>query len=383
MIRTSIALVWLAWRQVWGTPVRSCLTVLAVAAGMAVVTAVVSLDQAMRRALDDGQQRLVVMQAHRHCPLTSWIPLHLASETTTIAGVAGVRPVRVIPSHCGTALDVMVLRGVPADNPGDDLELVAGSWYDWRERTDAAAVGVAAARRRGLGLGDTLSVGGLTLVVTTIIQGPSAIDHEHIRVPLEHLQRALPGRGEGLVTAFEVQLEAHAQAADVAQAIDQHHASLGIATSSRSNRAAMAAAARDLLTLTQATRYLALAAALAVALLVANALILGLRARRRSMAVLAAVGFSGSQRALLVISESCLLAATGAALGVGGMAFLMWWHPPGIASEGWSLHLRGDRGMVFTFIAGIGLGLAAAALPAYQAARMQLAHLLRNAGAAV
>ena len=379
MIRSSL---WLAWRHVRGTPVRSGLTVLAVAAGMALVAGVISLDQAMRRALADGQQRLVVMQAHRHCPLTSWIPQHLSAEIASVTGVERVRPIRILPSHCGTALDVLVVRGVPEDDPGDDLELVAGSWQEWRGRADAAAVGAAAARRRGLRLGDTLSVAGLTLHVSAIIQGPSAIDHEHIRVPLQHLQRALPGRGEGLVTAVEVQLGPGAEASSVAQAIDQHMAELGIATSSRSNRAAMAAAARDLMTLTQATRYLAITAAIAVALLVANAVILGLRARRRSMAVLAAVGFSGRHRALLVISESCMLASLGAALGVGGMAFLLWWHPPGIASEGWSLHLRSDRGMLLTFLCGIALGMLAAVLPAYNAARMQLPVLLRSGAAA-
>ncbi|TVR46051.1 MAG: FtsX-like permease family protein [Planctomycetota bacterium] len=372
----------LAWRQAWGNPLRSCCTIIAVAAGMALVGGVLALDGALSRALSGGSQQLLVMQAHRHCPLSSWLPAELAPLIAEVPEVDGVRPLRLLPSHCGTALDVVVLRGVPPEDPGAGLRASHGDLAAWRQQPDGAAVGSSLARRRGWQLGEKIEVAGLDLQVLAITDGPHPADGEQLRVHLSQLAAHGEAQHRQQVTSFQVSLQPGADLQRVARAIDERVAAAGFASSSRSERAAMLAAARDLVTLAEATRLLALASALAVGALVANALLLGLLARRRAMAILAAIGFGLHSRCLLVISEGMMLAFLGALAGAAVVALVLSLFPPGIASEGWSIQVRADGRLLLLPPLALLIALLAALLPCWHCARLDLSAQLRTGAAA-
>ena len=110
-------LVALALKQTWRHPLRSALTVLGVATGMFLYTAVETAQHAVRdaTAVRAGDEVLIVYRQNRFCPFTSRLPEHYLSRLEQVPGVAEAVPVKVVVNNCGTSFDVVTFRGVPPE----------------------------------------------------------------------------------------------------------------------------------------------------------------------------------------------------------------------------------------------------------------------------
>ena len=169
----------LAWKQLYRHPTRSALTLLGVATGMFLFTAVETMQGALGRATDAGagETELIVYRENRFCPFTSRLPEHYLSEIKRIPGVADAIPVQVVVNNCGASLDVVAFRGVP---PGElasfapGLRIVDGSFDAWEKRSDGAMIGANFARRRGLRTGDSFDAAGITVNVSGIVESGTA-----------------------------------------------------------------------------------------------------------------------------------------------------------------------------------------------------------------
>ena len=149
----------LAWLQLARHRVRSLLTVLGVASGMFLFTSVETLQRSLAEATQTSADdtTLVVYRENRFCPMSSKLPEHYADEIKRIKGVRNAIPIQIVVNNCGTSLDVITFRGVPAERLTEfapDIEIVEGSEEEWLKRDDGALLGEVFAKRRGLSPGD-------------------------------------------------------------------------------------------------------------------------------------------------------------------------------------------------------------------------------------
>ena len=373
----------LAWLQLVRHRIRSLLTVLGVASGMFLFTAVESLQRSLAVATEmkAADTTLVVYRENRFCPATSRLPEHYAEEIRRVDGVREVIPVQVVVNNCGASLDVITFRGVPAEELGSfapEIEIIAGSREDWFRRDDGALLGEVFARRRGLSPGDRFDAAGVTVVVAGILRSPNAQDNNVAYVKLPFLQKA-SRVGLGVVTQFNVRVRDAVDLERVAAAIDESFRSAQAPTSTKPEKAFFAETAAELVELIRFTRWLGFGAVVAVAALVANALLLVLRGRVRENAVLRTLGYPSVAIACLVVGEGGLLGFGGGVLGVLAATCFLHWQSFTMGNEGQTLAILPDLTVILIGIgAGLMLGLLASFWPAFQSMRQPIVRSLRS-----
>lgn len=380
MIALDLAL--LAFKQLWRHRLRSLLTVLGVALGMFLYTAVETVQAATAAATAGGDDRLVVYRENRFCPFTSRLPQHYLGGIEQVPGVADAVPVQVVVNNCGTSLDVVTFRGVP---PGElttvagELEPVAGDLGAWTGRSDAALIGEPLARRRGLSPGDRFDAAGVEVTVAAIVAAKRPMDRDVAWVHLDFLQQASRA-GLGVVTQFNVTVADGHDPAAVAAAIDERFASDTDPTHTRPESAFVAQVAADLLTLVGFTRWVGLGAVVAVLALVTNTALLAVRSKVQEHAVLRTLGFGDGALAWLVVVDGLVLALVGGALGSLAAAAAFAFSGVSLSSEGLSIVFQPRPAVIATslLIAAL-LGLIAGAVPAWQAIRRPITASLRMA----
>ncbi|GAA5478302.1 ABC transporter permease [Haloferula helveola] len=373
----------LSWLQLVRHRVRSLLTVLGVASGMFLFTAVETLQRSLARATEAtaADTTLVVYRENRFCPSTSRLPEHYAEEIRRINGVREVIPVQVVVNNCGASLDVVTFRGVPADKLtrfAPEIEIIEGSEQEWLKRDDGALLGEVFAQRRRLSPGDRFDAAGVTVTVSGILRSPNAQDNNVAYVKLPFLQQASRA-GLGVVTQFNVRVRSADDLGRVSEAIDDQFRSGQEPTDTRPEKAFFAETASELVELIGFTRWLGVGAVIAVAALVANALLLVVRGRVKENAVLRTLGYPGKAIATLVVGEGGMLGLAGGAVGVGLATAFLRWQSFTMGNEGQTLAIRPDLTVVGVGIAaGLLLGIFASLWPAFQAIRQPIVHSLRH-----
>lgn len=373
----------LAAKQLVRHKVRTLLTLCGVASGMFLYTAVQttqhSLDKATRMRAADTT--LVVYRENRFCPETSRLPEFYEEEIRRIPGVREVIPIKVTVNNCGASLDVITFRGVPQDRLAryaPEIKLVEGAYEKWLTRDDGALVGKQLATRRGLQPGDAFEAAGVRVVVCGIIDSPLPQDNSVAYVHLAFLQQA-SRHGLGVVTQFNVRVNASEDLNPVAAAIDARFRNETDPTTTQPEKAFLAQTARELIDLIEFTRWIGLGAVLAVLGLIGNAVLLVVRGRVCENAVLQTVGFPGSAVGFVVLSEGVLLGLFGSGLGAGLATAFLVWRPFTFGNEGQTIALVPDASL---FVNGVGLalllGMLASLWPAWVAMRKPIVESLRN-----
>jgi putative ABC transport system permease protein len=376
-------LIHLAAKQLARNRIRSLLTVLGVASGMFLFSAVETMQRSLATATEANAADtvLVVYRQNRFCPSTSRLPEHYADEIRRIEGVREVIPVQIVVNNCGASLDVITFRGVPQDaltKFAPEIEIISGSLEEWGRRDDGALLGEVFASRRGLKPGDKFSAAGVSVTVSGILRSPFVQDNSVAYVKLPFLQQ-VSRAGLGVVTQFNVRVQSAQDLDHVAKAIDARFHSDQQPTDTRPEKAFFAETASDLIELISFTRWLGLGAVLAVAALVANALMLIVRGRVKENAVLRTLGYPSRAIGALVVSEGAMLGLAGGVLGVGlSIAFLRW-QSFTLGNEGQTLAIRPDAIVALTgLLASLALGLFASVWPAWQAMTQPIVKNLRN-----
>jgi putative ABC transport system permease protein len=373
----------LSWTQLVRHRVRSLLTVLGVASGMFLFTAVETLQRSLGKATEEtaADTTLVVYRQNRFCPAASRLPEHYADEIREIPGVRDVIPVQIVVNNCGASLDVITFRGVPDDQLAKfapEIEVIEGSMEEWQKRGDGALLGQVFAQRRGLKPGDRFDGAGVTVTVAGILRSPFPQDNNVAYVKLPFLQRASKA-GLGVVTQFNVRVNSSADLKPVAQAIDERFHSDAEPTDTRPEKAFFAETAAELIELIGFTRWLGIGAVLAVTALVANALLLIVRGRVKENAVLRTLGYPGRAIACLVVGEGGMLGLIGGVTGVGLSAAFLRWQSFTMGNEGQTLAIQPDAAVIATgIIAALALGIIASLWPAWQAVMQPIVKNLRS-----
>lgn len=372
----------LSWKQIIRHRVRSILTVVGVAAGMFLYTAVQTMQHSLKTVIEGSAEKntLIVYRENRFCPSTSRLPEYYLAEIKGIEGVEEAIPIQIAVNNCGASLDVIAFRGVPPEalatyNP--DLELLDGSYEDWTSRGDAALVGENFARRRSLSPGDTFEAVGVRVYVAGIARSPLAQDNNVAYVHLNFLQQA-SRVGLGTVTQFNVRVSRADLMEPVANQIDTIFKSDAAPTTTRPEQAFFAQTAKDMIEMIRFTRWIGLGAVLAVLGLVANALLLAARGRIQESAILQTIGFQRLSVGLIMVGEGVLLGLLGGAIGSFSASLFFNLKSYTVGNEGLTMALSSSWTVTVSslFIASF-LGLVASLWPALLASSRPLVRSLR------
>ena len=371
-------LIGLAVTQVCRHPLRTGLTVIGVACGLFLFTMVEAMHRGLERATaaNPEDRRLIVFREGRFCPNTSRLPERYGGDIARVPGVAQVLPTLVVVSSCATGMDVVTFRGVP---PADVASTLADptSLAAWRERSDAVLVGPALAQRRGLRPGTVFEAAGVRATVAGLLTSDE-VQYQNVAIAhLDTLQRL--ARSVGTVTQFDVVVADPATVDAVASAIDAVFAHETEPTRTSAEKAFVAQAAGEVLGLVAFARWVGLAAAAAVLVVVANTVLIAVRSRVQELAILAVIGYDSAAVAVLVMAEGLILGLVGGVLGVAAAAVTLYVGGFSLTSEGFSVVFALDAGLIASALTiTLLLGLLASVVPAWQAARRPVVAALRG-----
>ena len=372
-------------KQIKRSPIRTSLTLGGIAVAMFLFIMVESMRTGVKAATEitANDTTLVVYRENRYCPFSSRLPQYYEDRIEKIDGVASVVPIKVHISNCGASLDIVTFRGVPRDSiqhaMAKDGAIVDGSLEAWERRSDAAIVGSALAKRRGIKVGDRFSAAGIEVFVAGIQETEQAQDKNIALVQLPFLQEAARKGGTGtIVTQFNVQVDNPNELDSIASSIDETFAHDEHPTSTFPEKAFVGRAARDIVQLSEVAGLLAWGALAAVFALVANAVALAMRDRVRDHAVLQTLGYTGWLIGWMVLLEGVFIALAGGIFG-GIAAFVaVQLGQFTMTMEGVNIEIASDPTAAIVGVAlALALGMFAAMIPALRLARTDIASCFR------
>ena len=384
-MRRIIGMIPLVWKQIHRAPIRSGLTVAGIAVAMFLFTTIEGMRAGVETATTEQAEdaTLIVYRENRFCPFSSRLPEYYADRINRIEGVRDVVPMQIHVSNCRASLDVVTFRGVPEDDFAsildEDSRITEGSLEDWKRRSDSALVGQSLAIRRGIKTGDRFSAAGITVYVAGILSSDQPQNRNVAYVHLPFLQESLTRGGTGgIVTQFNVRVNDPTQMEDVAAIIDEEFRYDEHPTTTRSEKAFVGRAARDIIELVDFAGWIGWGSLAAVLTLVANAIVLSMRDRIRDHAVLRTLGWTGPLIAWMVLLEGAILGLAGGLLGGVTAAILMHFGRFSMTMEGLNVEIISNPilAVIGTAIA-VMLGLVAGAIPAWRAGRTEIAQSFR------
>lgn len=373
----------LVFKQVVRHRTRSLLTTLGVTIAMFMFTTITAVHSGVVAATTAtrGDTTLVVYRQNRYCPFTSRMPESYETRISRLAGVKSVTPMMIVVNNCRAGLDVVTFRGIPSDDVADTAEhlrLSSGSIEAWQNRNDGALVSEAIASRRGLKIGDSLDVAGVTVTVSGIFDSERSQDGSAAYVHLDFLQRSAGEDRAGIVTQFLVTVTNPDELEQVARSIDEAFLHDPDPTTTTPEKAFVARAAGDLVEIVGFARLVAWGCLAGVLALVANAIVLSVRDRIKEHAVLQTLGFRSSLIGRLIVAEGALLSLLGGVAGAAGGMLLLWLGQFNLTAEGASISLTVPWSLApVTLAISIAVGILAGLFPAWRASRREIADCFR------
>jgi putative ABC transport system permease protein len=183
-------------------------------------------------------------------------------------------------------------------------------------------------------------------------------------------------RGKGLVGWYGVRINDPARAAEIARAIDTEFANSPYETKAEPEGAFVQGFAQQVGDIAAIVTAILSAVFFIILVVAGNTMAQAVRERTEEIGVLKAIGFTNTRVLVLVLAESCLLAALGGLAGLGA-AWLGTAGGSPMPSMLTVFYLPA-RAFYFGLVLIAGLGLAAGLLPAIGAMRLQIAVALRR-----
>jgi len=248
----------------------------------------------------------------------------------------------------------------------------------WLERDDGALIGKNFANRRGLRVGDRFDAAGVTVSVSGIINTNENSQNNSVAfVHLPFLQQASK-IGLGIVTQFNVRVENSSLLGSVARLIDDRFKSDTEPTSTLPEKAFFASTATDIMEIIRFSRWIGWACVIAIVGLIANSILLTIRAKIAEHAILKTLGYTKLLLFWLVLVEGMLMSSLGGCLGILLSSCFLFFQGISIGNEGLILAFIPSSQVVLTGLyLSLGLGLLAAIYPAWLAGRSSITENLR------
>jgi len=376
----------LAWRAVTARPLRSLLTIVGIALGIAVLSASLTLGAALDQAVDRTVTDMVGRADLRVSGFDEGGLSEASLETiTTIPGVVDTAPIiehRTFPSGkpTGGAADAITVLGIDPDSylRLHDLPVVDGQGLDTTDEP-VALITEQLAAQDGYGLGSKLTLLGadgirdLRVIGVLPRFGPLAGNGRTIVIPIDLARATFELRG---ASRIDLQLEP-----DSLESVTKLLETRMTEPYVLSAPGDIAASLRSSSGTFQSTAALVAAVVLFVgAFLIVNTLTMTVGERAREVGLLRAAGATRLQLSRFVFSGALLLGATGSLAGIVA-GFLLARLMAGAVSEATGLPAAVGNfdagGAVTAGAIGIGITIMAAIEPAMTAARISPVEALR------
>jgi putative ABC transport system permease protein len=283
-----------------------------VAIGVAAVVALLALGAGIERSAAGlanlGGAELALFQSGRGDLTASRVPASLASQAERLEGVADTAKILVLTERPSGSDDSLLLFGLEPDSFVVRRRVfTAGRPFRAGEEV---VLGDAAARDLGLGVGDTLALGGARLRVVGVFHTGVPFEDQGAALPLRTAQR-LSGAGED-VTTIGIAVAAGSSAREVGGRLERaFRGTMAITEPGEVERIDTNA-----LLISKATVVLGALALVLGSIIVMNTTLMAVLERQRDFALLVAVGWPMLHIARLVVGQAVLLGVLGAAVGL-------------------------------------------------------------------
>lgn len=385
----------LLWRNVVGHPVRSLLTVGAVAVAVFLVCVLNAVTSGLTRTLDAAAaNRLLVQSA---VSLFVDLPLSYQQKMASVPGIEaickwqwfggryeqdkggffaqfGIDPETFLPSY-------------------PEMQITKGSYDDFKKQRTACVVGVELADKYGWQVGQTVPINGTIFqrtdgrpwefTIAALYRSSSpAVDNQTLWFQFDYLRESLEqggATGPLGVGVYMLRMAPGTDPVSVQQAVDAMFENgpqrVQTTTEAEFNRQFISMLG-DVPTLLQ---LIGGAVLFAIFFAVLNTMLMAGRERTRDLGVMKALGFTDRATGMLLVAESLLLCGLGAALGIG--VGLLAEAPFAVATASFLPGFGFDEGTLLLGAAiAVGVGLIAGVLPGRRAARLTAIAALREVG---
>ena len=368
---------------------RSVLTVLSTTVSVFLIGSLISV-YAMFFAPESSEVQALRLVTRHRVSLTQALPYFYGSRIAAIDGVEKMSPVNWFggtyidqrPKHMFPrfAVDPDAIFEVYPDltPPPEQLEA-------FKRDRQGLAVGKSVADKVGLKIGQRITIQGdiypvdPELTVRAIFEGPDDLQTFFHFKYLEEMQEAVGAESSSQVGVFTLKLRSAADAAPVAEAIDEMFRNSPEPTKTESEAAFQLGFINQLGNIKLFLLSIASAIMFSMLMVTANTVAMSVRERTREIGVLKTLGFQPASVLGIVLGEAMLISLAGGALGTlaaGGyaqamsnmsIAYLTGFHLPA-----W--------GVLACFGTAILLSVGSSLIPATVAARANIVDALRHTG---
>jgi putative ABC transport system permease protein len=377
------------WRLLWKNLIRNkrrmLLTASSVAVSLFLLSSLAVVYTAFGRPLSDGDATPILM-VRRAAGIVFPLPTSYEGKIRAVPGVVACARFNWFGGYWVDPANFFANFAVEADTIFDVLRghaTIAPEQLEAFKRDRAAAVaGRQLIEKYRWKIGDRITLLGSPYGITPELTlrgvftgGPDDQFFFH----WDYMNEAL-GRPD-YVGLYEVRLERPEDAARVAQAIDRMFRNTDAETKTESLNAFLLNFISMLGNVRAIILMIGAAVTFTILLIVANTMAMSIRERIPEAAVLRSLGFRAVHIMILFVGESLLLTLAGTVLGVGSAKILY----DRLSLSKFTQFIFADTRMrpetiLLCFSLAILIALVAAGLPAYRAARLNIAEALRHTG---
>lgn len=369
----------LIWKNLRRRPLRTTLTLTALASAIAAVVALLGVARNFKSSFADVYEShgvdIVVSRQGSADRLSSSIDQSLAEQVADAEGVATASPMLLET----LSLEDEGVYGIPAMGMPPDSWMMNNFQFASEKSANQGSgnrlwLGVHLADRLKITAGQSVNLFDQPYVVEDIFTSRSTWENGSMLVPLSLLQ-ALTGR-EGQVTYVNVRVTEEIDASQVDEvisritAIDARLLPLATEAFVASDTRMQIASAMAWMT--------SVIAVMIGAIGTLNTMMTSVMERTSEIGILRAIGWSRRRVVAMVMGESCMLAIIASFLGCTAAAALTWVLSQSPAVRGMMDSAIDPVVMIEGMMIGIGIGLFGAILPAWRAAQLLPAQAFRE-----
>lgn len=311
------------------TPLRTLVTVMAVASALIVFGCITSFMSGAHSAEHGAMNRLVVTSktgAAQPLPLTHVMAI------AALEGVEAVSHTTRLNTFSGFERNFVPASAVDPDMAhavfGEDLALTPAMMAAFTARTDGVLVGRSQALVQNWRVGDRITLTSklyrtaegsrdFSFVITGIFDGQTVGTDTHYVIAQYDYINALRSRHVDTVDTIVVKPATGVRAADLAPVIDSLFANSSGPTRTQTERQFLEAFMAQIADIRSILNAVLLISLLSVLLIITNTMAAAVRERRFEIGVMKAIGLSRSRIATLVLAETVVICGIGAAIGAG------------------------------------------------------------------
>ncbi|MGI9317629.1 MAG: ABC transporter permease [bacterium] len=363
----------LAVKNLLRNPIRSILTILGVAMGIAMLVSVTGYSDSIGSQLQNtvtNRYQLVVLSAGARGPLSSRISSSDLPLIRKLQGISEAQPV-IIGSAKADKIPFLLLIGVSSSKTmAGNISLFEGQWF--RPKSSEIIMGHNAAQRLRLGVGEQFSLQRQRFEISGIYHSPSNFLNQAAVVSVADAQLLLDIRDR--VNVIFLKLDPGRGVKSISSKFAEKFPHLQM-----TRTADLLGSIEFFVVVERVTDALGLIAVVFCILITMNTLLISLFERNREIAILMAIGWSRFMIARSLVLESLMISVFGAVLGIMiGLGVIYRYSQTDIRQINWGSPELSTDFVLFVFCLSVLIAVSSAIYPILLASRVSPAEILQR-----